>query len=516
MNNRISAFGSAISMFVCIFGEIVFSGAMKNVFTLAGNSGYICFIIASVAVVLLSPLFLRAKTGFISSAVCTVYLLVVVSRLVASMALFQSKTVIIAVLVAMTALCLLAFGVKLKGASVFTAVCFVPIILIFALCCLLGIGEYSLSNLAPVFSKGVSGITLGSLNAFSVLFPLLLPLIYIDNEYKKASVITLSFCCGGVTLSAFLGSLAFGVTSSEYQSVVAEISKNISVGKFFQRLEGPADAVYILIATAVIVLLSSMIGNGYKARSKTSLLIFGAVMLSLSALAFLSINYSVFYNLIQTLTVLLGVGVLFFVPFLFKLKRIIPACIALCLLLCSCSGAGEIENSVYVVVVACDSQNEKVTFITESGAGGDTYSVTAKSFNEAKAIVESKKKVKITFVQTGAILLDTDCKNVSEQINTVINSNMPNSAVLCFYEGKIEEVYNSFISSYASAFDFVSALKSGKKQKDKVCNSVSQINTMIKSKSSAKVSVIDKEGYKGYVTLNNSYNISGLNELQTN
>ena len=423
MNKRITDFGAILSMYVCIFGEIVFSGAMKSVYNLAGNSAFICFLIAGVAVVLLTPLLLRVKTGFVTMAICSVYLLIVVSRLATSMALFQTKGIIIALLVLLFALSLLAFGVKLRGATIFTAFSFVAVSVVFILCCLLGIGEYRISNIAPVFNNGIKGVVLGSINAFSILFALALPLLFVDEKQKKTSIITLSACTLGIIASAFLGSLAFGVTASHYQSVIAEISKNVSFGKFFQRLEGLADAVYILTATAAIVLVSAMVGSTekQKVKQKPSMIIFGAVMTVLLAVAFLSINFEIFYAAVQTVSVIFGFLVLLLIPDMLKIKKIIPVAMSLCLImnLCSCNGTREIENSVYVVIGACNSDGT-ISLITESGKGGEIYTATASNFAEAKNTVETQYGAELSYSQMSGVIIDKNHGKTKDIIAEII------------------------------------------------------------------------------------------------
>jgi len=506
MNKRISDFGAAVSMFVCIFGEIVFSGALKSVYNLAGNSAFICFLIAGGVVVSLSPLLLRAKTGFVTMAICSVYLLIVVSRLATSMALFQSKGIIIAVLVMLLALCLLAFGVKLRGAAIFTAVCFVAVGAVFILCCVLGIGEYRASNISPVFNNGIKGVVLGSVNAFSVLFPLTLPLLYVDAKQKKTGIITLSACCFGIIVSAFLGSLAFGLTASNYQSVIAEISKNVSFGKFFQRLEGLADAVYILTATATIVLLSAMVGSTekQKVKQKLSFVIFSTVLLILFAVAFLSINLEIFYAVVQTVSFAFGLLLLLLIPDMIKLKRIVPVAIALCmtLTLCSCNGTKEIENSVYVVITACNSDGT-VSLITESGKGGEIYTATANNLADAKGILECKHSIELTYSQMSGVLINDKYGKTSERIKEIINSSIPNSAVVYLYEGDITKLYEKLISTYESAFDFVSSLKLGNKEGKTICTTVSKVNTNLAKTDRAEVGIINEEGYAGSTVIKN-------------
>ncbi len=505
MNKRITDFGAILSMYVCIFGEIVFSGAMKSVYNLAGNSAFICFLIAGVAVVLLSPLLLRVKTGFVTMAICSVYLLLVLSRLVTSMALFQRKGIIIAVLVMLLALCLLAFRVKLRGASIFTALSFVAVGVVFILCCLLGIGEYKISNITPVFNNGIKGVVLGSINAFSVLFPLVLPLLFVEEKQKKTSIITLSACVFGIVASAFLGSLAFGVTASDYQSVIAEISKNVSFGKFFQRLEGLADAVYILTATATIVLVSAMVGSAQKqkVKQKTSIIMFGAVMTVLLAVAFLSINFEIFYVAVQTVSVIFGFLVLLLIPDMLKFKKIIPVAMSLCLMmnLCSCSGIREIENSVYVVITACNSDGT-ISLITESGKGGEIYTATASSFAEAKNSVETQYSVELTYSQMSGVIIDKNHSKTKDIITEIINSNMPNSAVVYFYSGNSNRLYKDLITTYDSAFDFVSSLKLGHKERMTVCTTVSKMNTSLAKSGRAEVGIISEKGYIGSAVIN--------------
>ncbi len=500
MNKKISGIGAALSMLVCIAGEIVFSGAMKNVFAVAGNGAFLCFAVSSVAIIALAPAFLRMSPGVISAAVSTVYLLPVLSRLAQSMTLFQSKATLVAVLVCVAALCVLSFGVKTKGAALFTALSFIPVAGVFVLCLLLGWGEYDLQNALPVVSNGFGSLMLGTLNSFSVLFPLLLPLIYIDTQNRKTGLIGLSSCLAGITLSAALGVFAFGLTASDYQSVTAEISKNVSVGKFFQRLEGPADIAYILSAICAITLLGAMAGGGVSGKIKfnVSLCLFSSTVAVITVVSFLSVMYEPAFRLTQTVAAVTGCGLLFFVPKWFgNFKRVAPAAIALCLLLCSCGGQ-ETERVDYVVAASYDSRSQTVYFATERGDGGHFYALTAQDFDAARQAAERKYNIALSFKQLGAVMFDVDCPNIHNRIKEMIQSELPNSAVLCFFDCDFRDLYDEQIKSYSSAFDFVSAVKSGAEGSDSVVRNLSKINQMLSTPSAlASAGVIGQEGYDG-------------------
>ncbi len=498
MNNGVRGFGAVVSMYLCIFGEIVFSGALKNLFVISGGTAVLCVAVASVLVVLLSFWFKNLTAGYVTALLSGIYLFLVIFRLCESMVLFQSAGFMALVLVGLAVLCLLSFAYKIKGAAIFTAFCFVPIALIFALCCLLGIGEYDYSNLN--ITVVAADFILGTLVAFSLMFPLLLPLPYADKDYKPTAQYALWGCCAAIILTTILGTMAFGITATDYQSVIGEISKNVSVGKFFQRLEGPADAIYILSAVSVAVLLSAMIsGVGESKPSLKSKIIFAVIIAVEAALSFLAVRYSLLYSFAQAVTVLFGFGVLLFVPKLFKFKKLIIP-IVFCLCLCSCS-TPQIENSVYAVAVAYDSRLDSVCFITEGGMGQSFYSVPAENFLQAQKEIERNRSIKLSLKQTGLVLLNKDCDKVEDCISQVLTSVIPNSALLCFYEGDIGGIYQSVTDNYQSAFDFVSALKSKVGQGDRVCNTVSRANLLLKTDSAEPIAaLIDGDGYKGYVS----------------
>lgn len=498
MNNGVRGFGAVVSMYLCIFGEIVFSGALKNLFVIGGGSAVLCTALASVLVVLLSFWVKRFAAGRVTALLSGIYLFLVIFRLCESMALFQSAGFMALVLVGLAVLCLLSFASKIKGAAVFTAFCFVPIALIFALCCFLGVGEYDSSNLNITFAA--DDFILGTLTAFSLLFPLLLPLPYTHKDYKSTAQYTLWGCCAAIILTTLLGTMAFGVTATDYQSVIGEISKNVSVGKFFQRLEGPADAIHILSAVAVAVLLSAMLaGVGESKPSPKSKIIFVAVIVTQAVVAFLAVRYSLFYSFAQAVAALFGFGVLLFVPELFKFKKLVIP-IVCCLCLCSCN-TPQIENSVYAVAVAYDGRLDSVCFITEGGMGQGFYTLPAEDFLQAQKEIERQRSIKLSLKQTGLVLLNKDCDRVEDCVSQVLTSVIPNSALLCFYEGDIGGIYQSVTDNYQSAFDFVSALKSKTGQGDRVCNTVSKANLLLKTDSAKPIAaLIDGDGYKGYVT----------------
>ncbi len=499
-NNKICGTGAVLSMFVCVSGEIVFSGAMNSVFKVAGNGAFLCFAMASVAIVALSSAFLKMSAGVVTAAVCTLYLLSVISRLAQSMALFQSRATLIAVLISISALSLLAFAARVKGAALFTALSFIPIGGVFLLCLFLGWREYDVNNALPIMSGGLSGLLLGTLNAFSVLFPLLLPLIYTSRQNKRAGVTALCSSLVGITLSAALGTLAFGLTASDYQSVTAEISKSVSIGKFFQRLEGPADIAYILSSVCAIVLFSAMAGTGLRGKIKlrTSLIIFSSAIAVITVTSILSVTYEPAFRLYQAVAALMGCTLLFFVPkWLGKIKRVAPAVIALCLLLCSCGGQ-EIERVDYAVIASYDSRSQTVCFVTERGDGGHFYTVSAQELGSARKEVERRHNVNLSFKQLGMVMLDIDCQYVYGIVKELISTELPNSAILSFFECDFNLLYEKQIKSYSSAFEFVSAVKSGKKDADAVVRSLSKVNQMLSTSSAvASAGVIDVNGYDG-------------------
>ena len=111
--------------------------------------------------------------------------------------------------------------------------------------------------------------------------------------------------------------------------------------------------------------------------------------------------------------------------------------------------------------------------------------------------MEIQYNLELSYAQMSGVIISKDYSKTTERIKEIINSNMPNSAVVYLYDGKINKVHKELISTYDSAFDFVSALKLGSKERDTICTTVSKINTNFATSGRAEVGVINEKGYKG-------------------
>ncbi len=505
MNRPINSFSSAISIIICLLSELAFSSAFKQVYSFAGNGAWLSVLIAGAAVTLLIPIAIRGTFNRLFPVIGFLYIVLLMHRLAVSMALLKENSFILMILIATAVFITASACYGLRGAVIFSALCFVPIVIVLIICFLLGLKDYSFEYLTPMFDSEIYGVLIGSFNAFSLVSILLLPMPLIDTKHSRAIAITCALSTIALSCIMLLGSMTFGVTAEQYSSVVSEISKNVSVGKFFKRLEGLADAAYILTATVSLTLISAITLKGNRSAKNKALKPIIVFLFSVigAIVAYYSISNKAVFELMKLISVCSGVGVVLCIilSIIKKKKTVIALAIVQILMLCSCNATGEIENQTYVVITFWNEKTNSFAFVTENGSETEYYSVKADDINEATKLLETNKSLTLSFEQMGLLMLSVDSDSVLSWAQMVIGSNIPNSAGLCFYIGNPQDIYDNQISKKESAFEYVSLLMSSENIKHLT---ISEVNTILQNKSSkqAFTLLLDKNGCIGSVGFN--------------
>lgn len=502
---EIKSKSTAIAMIVCFYAEAAFSDAFRLLYETAGKAAPICAAVAGAAVSLLIPVANKAKKGMCTFIICAVYALLIMFRLASNAVYLYNGAITVYVIIAAAVLAVIA-GVKgLRGAGIYAALCFVPLAAVFAVCCLFGGMNFHTEYLKGFILHDISGILAGIMLSLSLFAPALIAAVFTHKSTCRVCMCASAASSLAVTAMLFIAVGVFGATAQEYPSIVAELSKNVSVGKFFQRLEGFADTSYIAAASVAVVMLGSMIESNctfFTVKYKKALCV-AAVFAFAAVSACLSVKDETLSGILQLVTVWSGIAVaVFLIIRLFGLKRTAAAVCTLAIMcMCSCTSSREIERQTFAVIAAFDSADDKIHIVTENGDGKNLYSVEAKNLSEAIKTVESTKSLSISLLQTELILICGDEYGIDEVLNQVIYSDVPNSASVMLMKGSFEEMYNNISEKYESAFDFVSSIQSGAEKGGYVCPQASAVKAALAETGTAEIGIIGENGTEGNSTI---------------
>ncbi len=447
--NRLKSGSAAIAVIVCFAAELAFSNALSIVFKLCGKMAPFCILLGGglITILILFANKLKSKLiVFILSAVCIAMLFI---RLSANVSYLYNGKFELCIILGAVALLAIAFFKGIKGAGIYSALCFIPLIIVFVVCCILGGTDINFS-----FYNGMASFNMLYGTAVSILLflPNILCSMLISEKNINNAVIASGACVVLISAMMLIAVGVFGSTARDYPSVIAEMSKNVSVGKFFQRLEGFADASYIVAASAVIVILGAAVGECFNITK-------------------------------------------------LKLKKAVATVVAVALLSVSmlgCTAKREIESQTFAVITVFDG--DIIHLVTESGSGQNMYTADTNVLSDAIKAIEISKSVNISLLQAQMLMVSRGA-NVESAMNQALSSDIPNSAAIMIIDGSFNKLYKVISESYDSAFDFVSQLQSNAERSGFNCEPASAIKASLEELGNVTIGVMDEKGIKGSVTV---------------
>ncbi len=444
---KIKSKSAAIAMIVCFAAEIVFSNALQTVFSLAGKAAPICVLLGGAATTLIMPISNKLSNSAVKFTVAVVYTVIVIMRLISNASYLYNKQLTLYIVISAFVLLIVSAIKGLRGAGIYCALCFVPLAAVFAVCCIFGSVDINLEFFKGVLNYNILSGTVAAVFMF-VPFMLCASFVSRDNIISSSVVSGISFVLISVMMLIAVG--VFGSTADDYPSVISEMSKNVSIGKFFQRLEGFADASYILSASAVITTLGAIIGECLK---------ISGLKLRKSALVL---------------------------------------CAALLVALCGCTAKHEIETQTFVVVTVFDG--DKIHLMTESGRGGSMYSASTSNLTQAIDAIENSESINISLLQSEMVIIGNGA-DVELAMDQTLKSDMPNSAAIMLSDCDFDKMYSDISESYPSVFDFAAAIQSSAERFGYVCEPASALKAEYEEKNRMTVGILDENGIIGNITI---------------
>lgn len=477
-----------------LMSEVLLSYALKPIYEAAGNGAWISVLIAGAVVTAMIPIVSRCKVKLAVSAAAFIYLLVTVSRFVC----YADKNLDnIAVTVAILALvvCIVGAWIGYYGANVLALYSAVTVLIIIVLCVVLGISEYSLDLAKPVTGNGLMGIVKGAAISFSAMAVVLV--FAADSKAKSSKPFIAATAVASALTSGivFLGSCTFGNTASMYGSVLTEISKCVSLGKFFQRLEGLSAIAYMVSFYATVAVLSSIAFKNltlFTLKYK-KMIISGSLFAFVSVVAYLSAIDKTVRSFVEYVAMFAGVGVLIivFVSCATKITKKMCLLVAFSLLftMTSCSG-NDIESMVYITSIGYEQNGNSLKYTFYGQDGKDTVILESSADGVINAVRESENEYgkKFTLKQTELLIMSDLLDNYEQPIKEILSENINNSASVVLTGDKVKDIFKDSDKKFESAHDFASRIVAAEKSGDGfICEKCSKFYADLKSPSEVAV-----------------------------
>ena len=488
-----------------LMSEVILSYALKPIYEVAGNGAWISVLLSGAIVTAMIPIVSRCKVKLAVSAAAFLYLLVTVSRFVC----YADKNLDnIAVTVAILALvvCIVGAWIGNYGASVLASYSAVTVLIIIALCVILGISEYSLDLAKPITGNGLLGIIKGAAVSFSAMSVVLVFAADSKAETNKPYIVSTAVMSAVTSGVVFLGSCTFGSTASMYGSVLTEISKCVSLGKFFQRLEGLSVIAYIVAFYATVAVLSSIAFENltlFTLKYK-KMIISGSLFAFVSVIAYLSAIDATVRSFAENIAMFAGVGVLIIIFASFAGKLTKKACLfiacSLLFTMTSCSG-NDIESMVYVTSIGYEQVGDSLKYTFYGQDGKDTVILESSADGVINAVRESENKYgkKFTLKQTELLVISDSLDNYEQPIKEILSEKINNSASVVLTADPVKEIFKSSDKEFESAHDFASRIVTAEKSSEGfICEKCSKFYANLKSPSEVSVTgVISRKRLMG-------------------
>lgn len=496
---KLKSKSAAVALIVCFYAEAVFSDAFSLLYCTAGKAAPLCALIGGAIATLMifvASYVNRPAVGFIISAL---YTLIIIFRLASNTSYLYNGALTAYVLAGASVLAVIAAVKGVRGAGIYSALCYIPLIAVFVVCCLLGGTDFHIDYLNDFVSKGTHGFLWGIAIAFSTFAPAAICTLFIDKGVRRNALIASGISTVAVAVMLLLAVGVFGRTAEDYPSVIAELSKNVSVGKFFQRLEGFADASYIVCASVAVTALGAMMGDSMTCVQKKlpKIISIAVITVAFGTLSYIAVKNEEVNRTLLTISALAGFAVIpLMLSGLCKAKHITATVCALALFatFCGCTSSHEIENQTFVVITAFE--DDTIHLITENGSGKNMYSAKTNSLSEAVNLIETTESVSISLLQA-ELLIVGDGADINSALMQSLDSDMPNSSSVMLMDGDVTALYERISEKYESAFEFVSAVQSGAEHSGYASPPASAVKASIEEMGSARIGVLCEDGISG-------------------
>lgn len=307
--------------------------------------------------------------------------------------------------------------------------------------------------------KNLTSMFISSVFAF---LPLLLPFLKQEKFSLKPMII-----CGSLTLiySLFSQLTVPGFVVKDDKNIFLEMSKNISLGKFFQRMEFVSVLVYTVVSLCIIVYLFSLIrnkiDNKFTLKSKRLILSFACISF-VAVSSYIGAGDSAVLGLIKILSIAAILLSLIF-SFLNKIKKpllTISLAVLMLLNMSACMNYNEIDKLEYPLIITVgsdDSSHQKFYFRTES----TTYYASSDTIAAALNAINSHNVKQLDLSQLGLVILSNDSyEDIMKIIEEIQSTDIHNSVLIALTSDNAEEISQADYSIYSGISEYLGEYKS--------------------------------------------------------
>ena len=300
------------------------------------------------------------------------------------------------------------------------------------------------------------------INSIFAFLPLLLPILKKDRFSIKPIII-----CGLIVLiySLVLQLTVPGFVVAEDKNIFLEMSKNISLGKFFQRMEFVSTITLCITTLCIILYLFSMIRSKidekFTLKSKRLLLTFACIIF-VSTASIIGVGDSASLGLIKSLSLVSVVLAIMFSVFNRYKKQIITLALSISLIinLSACMNYNEIDKLKYPLIIAIgsnDSTHNNFYFRTES----TTFNAAADSISSALKTINAHSVKQLDLSQLGLVILSNDSyEDIVKVIEEIQTTDIHNSVLIAVTSDSAEEIKQADYSVYSGISEYLGEYKS--------------------------------------------------------
>lgn len=337
-------------------------------------------------------------------------------------------------------------------------------IVLYGLVMLIGLRHWEWRTLFPVASVSGNDFLRLTICAALSFLPLLLP--FLSKEHGMR-VTPLAVSVGVVVLSTPLSLLSYPYHMlSNDKDLFIEVAKNLSFGRFFQRMEFPGMLVFLVVSLLLLV-YSAVRLHGFaaaciarKTEKRVCLACLYAAAVILSCLT-VDRNQLAVAGL-ATAGVALLLALLWSMLSTAGRKRATAILLALCLLpLSSCIEYREIDTFDYPLIVGVEPSGEenKYVFRMENAA----LTVTAPSLLAAKEAINSRNAKPIDLSQLGMVLLPSDDADfILDRIAEIERIDVDNAVILAVTKNDVTDVGKTDFSGFHGVSEYFDEYKSNR------------------------------------------------------
>ncbi len=331
---------------------------------------------------------------------------------------------------------------------------------IFVIC--LSLNNIGVDELLPAVEINAMSSFRAIVMSVFALTPLLLPVLSGENRgIVKQTAIFSSFTAAIVALYLLIYPY-FMLT--EERNLVLEICKNISLGRFFQRIEFAGVIIFLitslLLQVYLLTIITSSVGEYFVSKSKYRLIstVIYAFVCACVLLGVADRMVAVSAAFVAGIGLIVGVIIKLFS----KNKKAAVAtisCLALLLSMTSCMRYSEIDTYAYPLIIGVESAGEGIRFVMKTDE--QTYIVNAKSILDAKNTANRQNAKQLDFSQVSMIIIQGGSLSLLEAISKEIQASyVHNSVQVAVTDAAINELEKAEFSQYSGISEYIDEYKS--------------------------------------------------------